>query len=156
MWGGPIQYRWMYPFERYIWYNLNCLIFKKIKFSYIEEIVEWFTFLNTLNNKVCNKGRVEGSICETYLIEETSTFGSYYFAPNVPSRRTRVPRNDNGGDSSHPQIFVFNYLGRAAGAMKIRWMDANEFEATKLYVLLNTLEVEPYIEYELKFKWVYL
>jgi len=62
---------------------------------------------------------MEGSICEAYLIEETSTFGLYYFAPNVPLRRTRVPQNDDGGDSSYPQIFVFNYLVRAAGAIKI-------------------------------------
>jgi len=75
-----------------------------------------------------------------------STFGSYYFIANVPSRRTRVPRNDDGGVSSYPQISVFNYPGRAAGATKVRWMDAKEFEAAKLYVLLNTPEVQPYIK----------
>ena len=101
--------------------------------------------LITLKKKVHNKARIEGSIYEAYLIEETSTFDSYYFVPNVPSRRIRVARNDDGGDSSYPQIFVFNYPGRAIRAMKIKWMDAKEFEAAKLYVL-NNLEVEPYIE----------
>ena len=64
----------------------------------------------------------------------------------VPSRRTRVPRNDDGGASSYPQIFVFNYPVRVAGAIKIMWIDAKEFEAAKLYVLLNTPEVQPYIK----------
>ena len=79
-------------------------------------------------------------------IEETSTFGSYYFTLNVPSRRTRVPQNDDGGVSSYPQIFVFNYPGRATGATNTMWMDAKEFEAAKLYVLLNIPEVQSYIE----------
>ncbi|XP_038680928.1 uncharacterized protein LOC119981859 [Tripterygium wilfordii] len=62
--GGPVQYRWMYPFER---------------------------FLHSLKKKVKNKARVEGSICEAYIVEETSSFASYYFEPHVSSRRTRVP-----------------------------------------------------------------
>ncbi|XP_072079067.1 uncharacterized protein [Arachis hypogaea] len=45
--GGPVQYRWMYPFER---------------------------FLHHLKKKVKNKAHVEGSIVESYLIEEISHF----------------------------------------------------------------------------------
>ncbi|KAG8379137.1 hypothetical protein BUALT_Bualt07G0056900 [Buddleja alternifolia] len=41
------------------------------------------TLLNTLKRKVKNKARVEGSIVEAYLIEETSTFCSHFFAPDV-------------------------------------------------------------------------
>ncbi|XP_057247483.1 uncharacterized protein LOC125492831 [Beta vulgaris subsp. vulgaris] len=41
--GGPVQYRWMYPFER---------------------------FLNHLKRKVVQKARVEGSICNAYLFIE--------------------------------------------------------------------------------------
>ena len=134
-------------FRKVITYDIfSYVYFKKLNCSYIELIIEWFRFLNTLKKKVCNKAHVEGSICETYLIEETSTFGSYYFIPNVPSRKTRVPRNDDGGVSSYPQISVFNYPGHAAGATNTRWMDAKEFEAIKLYVLLNILEVQSYIE----------
>ncbi|XP_052117681.1 uncharacterized protein LOC110281750 [Arachis duranensis] len=50
--GGPVQYRWMYPFER---------------------------FLHHLKKKVKNKTHVEGSIVESYLIEEISYFCEYYF-----------------------------------------------------------------------------
>ncbi|XP_021603897.1 uncharacterized protein LOC110608925 [Manihot esculenta] len=41
--AGPVQYRWMYPFERY---------------------------LRKLKNNVKNKARVEVSICNAYLVEE--------------------------------------------------------------------------------------
>ena len=48
---GPIQYRWMYPLERY---------------------------MHSLKKKVKNKARVEGSIVETYIIEEIFNFSWHY------------------------------------------------------------------------------
>ncbi|KAL0374152.1 UNVERIFIED_CONTAM: hypothetical protein Sradi_3330900 [Sesamum radiatum] len=54
--GGPVQYRWMYPFER---------------------------FLCNLKKKVKNKAAVEASICEAYIVEEISTFTTHYFEPDV-------------------------------------------------------------------------
>ncbi|XP_017970474.1 PREDICTED: uncharacterized protein LOC18609682 [Theobroma cacao] len=47
--GGPVQYRWMHPFER---------------------------FLQQLKKKVKNRAFVEGSIYEAYVIEEVSSFCS--------------------------------------------------------------------------------
>ena len=44
---GPVQYRWMYPFERY---------------------------MHSLKKKVKNKARVEGSIMEAYIIEKILNF----------------------------------------------------------------------------------
>src|SRR3954464_4965531 len=49
---GPVQYRWMYPFER---------------------------FLKTLKDKVKNKAHVEASICQVYLLDEPSTLATYFF-----------------------------------------------------------------------------
>ena len=49
-------------------------------------------------------------------------------------------------EENHAQISISNYPNRAIGPMKIRWLDVNEFQPTKLYVLLNTPKVEPYIE----------
>ena len=60
--------------------------------------------------------------------------------------RTRAPQNDDGGESSYAQISIFNYSGRVASPLKTRWLDVNEFQTTKLYILLNTPEVEPYIK----------
>ena len=55
-----------------------------------------FRFIHPLKDKVTNTFAIEGSICEAYLVEETSTFTSYYYPPNVPCRRNIVPQNDNG------------------------------------------------------------
>ena len=71
---GPVQYRWMYPFER---------------------------FLKTLKDKVGNKARVEASICEAYLTEEATTFASYYFpSAEFPCRISRRGRIDDHDESS--------------------------------------------------------
>lgn len=45
--AGPIQYRWMYPFERY---------------------------LGTLKRMIGNKASVEGSICEAYLMKSQHNY----------------------------------------------------------------------------------
>ena len=49
--GGPVQYQWMYPIERY---------------------------LGKLKSYVRNKAQVEGSIAKGYMIEESLTFCSRY------------------------------------------------------------------------------
>ncbi|RDX72139.1 hypothetical protein CR513_48416, partial [Mucuna pruriens] len=57
-------------------------------------------FLYSLKNKVKNKAMVETSICEAYLVEETSTFASFYYPDKIETKRTRIPRNvdsDEGG-----------------------------------------------------------
>ncbi|GKD63878.1 transposon-like protein, partial [Tanacetum coccineum] len=68
--GGPEQYRWMYPFERYLYH---------------------------LKKKVKNKARVESSICEAYIMEEISNFCTHYFESHVETNSRRVGRNDDGG-----------------------------------------------------------
>ena len=105
-------------------------------------------FIRTLKDKVRNPTKVEGSICEAYLVEETSTFASYYYPPDTPSRRTRLPRNDDGGDgfSTNPPLSIFNYPGRPSGKHSCTIMEEKEIEAAKLYVLLNCPEVEPFLE----------
>ena len=42
-----------------------------------------------------NKARVEGSICNAYLVEATSLFCSYYFEEHVHTRNKGVPRNND-------------------------------------------------------------
>ncbi|XP_057775147.1 uncharacterized protein LOC130994128 [Salvia miltiorrhiza] len=56
---GLMQYRWMYPFERY---------------------------LGKLKKTVKNKAKVEGSITNAYLVEEATTFCSYYFKDHVKTK----------------------------------------------------------------------
>ncbi|XP_038687502.1 uncharacterized protein LOC119986883 [Tripterygium wilfordii] len=120
--GGPVQYRWMYPFER---------------------------FLHFLKKNVKNKSRVEGSICEAYIVEETSTFASYYFEPHVTSRRTRVPRNDEGGtfNPEFPTISIFNQPGRLVGEAGRHYLTDKEYDAATLYMFLNCDIVQPFIKF---------
>ncbi|GKA45294.1 hypothetical protein Tco_0738090 [Tanacetum coccineum] len=97
--GGPVQYRWMYPFER---------------------------FLGKLKRKVTNKAKVESSIANAYLIEETSMFCLHYFEPHVRTKMNAAPRNDCGGIS--------------------RRLTDGEYDAARIYVLLNCVEIEEYVE----------
>ncbi|XP_031111768.1 uncharacterized protein LOC116015735 [Ipomoea triloba] len=117
--GGPVQYRWMYPFER---------------------------FLNHLKSKMKNKRYVEGSIADAYMLEESTHFASFYFDDDVQSRRTRIGRNlnDGGIDPNLPvTLSIFNRPGRSMGMRKTRYLSVEERFAAHQYVLLNCEEVQP-------------
>ncbi|XP_072087304.1 uncharacterized protein [Arachis hypogaea] len=107
---GPVQYRWMYPFERVI---------------------------GAFKRTVKNRARVEGSICEAFLAKETSSFVSFYFEPHILSRRTRVGRNDDGGDTIKASLSIFNRPGRKVGKAKDHWLDERDKAAAHLHILLN-------------------
>ncbi|KAL0290565.1 UNVERIFIED_CONTAM: hypothetical protein Scaly_2666700, partial [Sesamum calycinum] len=64
--GRPVQYRWMYPFERFL------LELKKVK----------------------TKEHVEASIVEVYIVQEIGMFTSQYFESDVHSKRSMPRRND--------------------------------------------------------------
>ncbi|GJT44255.1 transposon, En/Spm-like protein [Tanacetum coccineum] len=81
--GGPIRYRWMFPFERYM---------KKLK------------------NYVRNKAKPEGSIAEGYVAEEALTFCSRYLKDDVETRFNRLGRNDDGLPEEEPNKFQKNRL----------------------------------------------
>jgi len=68
MYGGPVQYRWMYKIER---------------------------FLCKLKRYVRNKARPEGSIAEGYIIDECLTFCSMYLI-DIETRFNREDQNDDG------------------------------------------------------------
>ena len=51
-------------------------------------------FLYYLKKKVKNKACVKASICNAYIVEEVTTFASYYFEPHVQCKRRRARRND--------------------------------------------------------------
>lgn len=91
---------------------------------------------------------MEGSICESYLIEETSSFCSHYFEPHVQTKLTTVSRHDDGGDVDAPDgcLSIFTHPGRPSGLENIRYLTDEEFNAATTYVLLNCEEIEPYLE----------
>jgi len=87
--GGPVQYRWMYPFER---------------------------FLNKIKKTVKNKSCVEGCICEAYLLQETLYYDSHYFVP--PDRYSTAigPNKRIYQDHIQPILSIFkNSHGQTAG-----------------------------------------
>lgn len=96
---------------------------------------------------VKNKAHVEGSICEAYLCQEVAYFSSYYFESHVPSLRTQSRRNefDIQQDEFPKTLSAFSLQGRSAGKQKGRYFTRKEVEAAHLHILLNCVEVEPYI-----------
>ncbi|XP_077224998.1 uncharacterized protein LOC143858225 [Tasmannia lanceolata] len=117
--AGPVQYRWMYPIERY---------------------------LLTLKSYVRNRSRPEGSIAEGYLAEECMTFCSRYFE-GVESKLNRPVRNDEDIPSEIEEGFtIFSVAGRPIGNAKTCALDQVIVDQAHRYVLFNCPVVEPFIE----------
>ncbi|XP_073310221.1 uncharacterized protein [Primulina huaijiensis] len=118
--AGPVQFRWMYPFER---------------------------FLRKLKNTVRNKARVEGSICNAYLVKEASIFCQYYFnetstARGQKRRQHQATYEDTG---STEMLSIFRSRGRKIGAGRSRWLTADEYQELATYILLNCEEITPFV-----------
>ncbi|KAL0377204.1 UNVERIFIED_CONTAM: hypothetical protein Scaly_0838000 [Sesamum calycinum] len=81
--GGPVQYRWIYSFER---------------------------FLHDLKKKVKNKAHIEASIVGTYITEEIRIFTFHYFEPHVTCKRHRPVKNDDlTSNNDRIQRSIFNH-----------------------------------------------
>ncbi|XP_021719281.1 uncharacterized protein LOC110686964 isoform X2 [Chenopodium quinoa] len=118
---GPVQYRWMYPFE---------------------------SFLNHLKRKIGNKARVEGSICNAYLTEEIGFFFSNYFQQGVDTKTRDLGRNVHDDvkstlDDSVPELFRVDH-GHASTGGVCRFLDEKELRRAHLYVFGNSGILEPY------------
>ncbi|XP_038697901.1 uncharacterized protein LOC119995458 [Tripterygium wilfordii] len=106
--AGPVQYRWMYPIERY---------------------------LCTLKGYVRNKARPEGSIAEGYLAEECMTFCSRYLH-DIGTRLDRCDRNFDGEHGlSSEKLSVFSHHGKPIGLGKYEEISTLERDQAHLYVL---------------------
>ncbi|KAG6387011.1 hypothetical protein SASPL_152193 [Salvia splendens] len=116
--AGPMHFRWMYPFERYM---------RKLK-------------LNIKNNAA-----VEASICNAYLTEEASHFCPHYFE-SVRCRGRDVPHHDDGGGSTHPKdmLQIFTYDTICVGKGRTRFLLEAEYKAAHTYILLNTQEAKEF------------
>ncbi|GJU70041.1 hypothetical protein Tco_1256300 [Tanacetum coccineum] len=114
--GGPLRYRWMFPFERYM---------KKLK------------------NYVRNKAKPEGSIAEGYVAEEALTFCSRYLKDDVETRFNRLGRNDDGLPEEEPDTFqVFRSVCKLTGRMKATRLTADVRQAVLWFVLNNSPEID--------------
>ncbi|XP_058785062.1 uncharacterized protein LOC131659973 [Vicia villosa] len=118
--GGPVQFRWMYPTERY---------------------------LCKLKNYVRNRAYPEGSIAKGYLAEEAITFCSRYLHSNVDTRFNRKSRNYDVTDSleTDPDHY-FTTAGRPLGGVgKPFHLDVKSKDDAHRYILFNCNEVQIYI-----------
>lgn len=109
---GPVQYRWMYPFER---------------------------FMKKLKGYVRNKARPEGCIAECYLAEECMRFCSGYMKC-VGALGSRHNRNEDTGDET-----ILG--GHPFTAGELIDLSEEELQIAHRYVLYNSAEVDPYIEF---------
>ncbi|KAL0278016.1 UNVERIFIED_CONTAM: hypothetical protein Sradi_7304200 [Sesamum radiatum] len=116
--GGPVQYRWMYPFER---------------------------FLRDLKKKVKNKAHVEASICEAYIVQKIGWFTSHYFESHVTCKRHRPSRNDElTQNNDRVARDIFNHPGCTSGVSTKRYTLGQERHVMEMYVLCNSEVVAPY------------
>ncbi|KAI3741962.1 hypothetical protein L1987_59641 [Smallanthus sonchifolius] len=123
--GGPVQYRWMYQYERK---------------------------LGLIKRRIRNKSKVEGSIVREHLVNEVTTYCSLYFDPTIETRHNREPRNfapqHSSSSSGGCQLSVFVVPSRRLyqkGGTRTR-MSIEELKKAHTYVLLNCVEVYPYID----------
>jgi hypothetical protein len=117
--GGPVHCRWMYRFEREMLF---------------------------LKRRVHNKARVEGSICEAYIVHEISNFVSLYFEPCLKTRRTQLPRNDDGGSLlNDDRLSVFHHPCRPIGRCHNINLTDRDLHILETYVLVNSPELQPYL-----------
>ncbi|XP_057747099.1 uncharacterized protein LOC130966327 [Arachis stenosperma] len=123
--GGPVQFRWMYPPERYM-----C----------------------TLKSYVRNRSRPEGSIAEAYLVEECLTFCSRYLHSGVQTKLNRQPRNNDEPNNSMMETTdafsnLFPKRGVPLGAKKGEpfLLDDKSREQVHSYILLNCHKIDDYV-----------
>ena len=118
--GGPVQYRWMYVFERFMYH---------------------------LKNMVKNLSRVEGSIIAQSINEETSHFAEYYFPAQVQTKSRRPSRHDDRGQRARYYVDVpniFTDVGRLSGKPTKRTLTEQEHTHLQMYMLTNCEDILQY------------
>ncbi|KAL0728094.1 hypothetical protein Bca4012_024187 [Brassica carinata] len=115
--GGPVQYRWMYPFERYMYH---------------------------LKKKVKNKAHIAGSIVAQYVNEEISTasanfFGNPHLVPEVPHP------GEVRFTYQYPDLpNLFYHEGRVSGKCEEKWLTDDDYTVLQTFLMLNCDTFEPY------------
>jgi predicted transcriptional regulator YdeE len=114
--GGPVQYRWMYPFER---------------------------ALKRIRHMVGNKARVEWCITEAFKYKEIAYFTSVCFTEvhnvNAPMMWDHVHQDDPRSDLS-----IFKSRGTTIGVRRIYHISEEEWNSSLLYMYTNLDEMTYY------------
>ena len=118
--GGPVQFRWMYPFERMFFH---------------------------LKKKAKNKAQVEGSIVRACQLEEISYFTGFYFEGGIQTKGRMADRTDNTSyiyeylPCFAPIPSLFMPSGRLSGKSFPYWLEETEYEILHTFILLNCEEL---------------
>lgn len=121
--GGPVNYRWMYLFER---------------------------FMHHLKKKIKNQSKVEGSIIAQVINEESSNFAERYFPGEVQTKNRRPSRHDDRGERATYYVSVpalFTEIGRLSGKSTKRRLTETEHAHLHTYLLTNCEDVLQYERY---------
>ncbi|XP_075636598.1 uncharacterized protein LOC142608811 [Castanea sativa] len=115
--GGSVQYRWMYPIERY---------------------------LGKLKRYVCNRARPEGSIAEAYILKECINNWPLYI-DGIETVHNQRERNEDFGESSEGLI-VFSQTAQLTGGRRNDGnLSCALLDTAHWYLLYNSPELEPYL-----------
>ncbi|CAN1153840.1 hypothetical protein LINPERPRIM_LOCUS14967, partial [Linum perenne] len=118
--GGPVQYCWIYPIER---------------------------FLGKIKGFVGNRAHPEGSIAEGWILDEMFTFSSLYFNDEVETRFNREKRvHEPVEEDMYKESTLFPVLGKPVGAEKIYKLSEIELMQAHRHVLVNSDGIAPFIE----------
>ncbi|XP_035838406.1 uncharacterized protein LOC110897575 [Helianthus annuus] len=118
--GGPVQFRWMYLYERK---------------------------LGRLKRTIKNKARVEGSIVESYLVEELSQYCSLYLDSTIKTCVNREPRNFAPNilysSSTDSRLSIFKHPSRRLydKGGKTMVLTDKDMHKAHTYILLNCQEL---------------
>ena len=118
--GGSVQYRWMYLYERYMFH---------------------------LKKMVKNLSRVEGFIVVQMINEEILNFVEYYFLVEVQIKNRRSVRYDDRGERVIYYVTVldiFTDVGRFSGKSKDRRFTEQERSYLQIYLFINCEDVFQY------------
>ncbi|GLU11855.1 hypothetical protein SLE2022_285750 [Rubroshorea leprosula] len=117
--GGPVQFRWMYPFER---------------------------LMHCLKLTVKNKQRPEASICESYIMSEITNFISHYLDDGVHSTIDNPMRNIVVGFGDNSGLSIFKCVAKRIGSkITRRCLTVEERKAASYYVLMNCEELRGWV-----------
>ncbi|GJV09142.1 transposase, Ptta/En/Spm [Tanacetum coccineum] len=106
--------------------------------------------LGSLKRTVRNKARVEGSIVESYLVNELSVHCSLYFDPRIETRLNREPRNFapdiHCSSQADSRLNIFKVPSRRLfdTGTKRNLTNAEKHKA-HTYILLNCEDVHPFL-----------
>ena len=144
--AGPAQYRWMFPFERYMPLIFNNAYLIYLQFSYfLTTRAEFFLDrkMGQYKGYVNNRARPEGCIAERYLDDECLTFISRYLH-DVPTRFNQTERNMEKHEAAG-KLSIFSSLARPFGAALIGYLSEVELQRIHLFILKNCEEVDDYM-----------